>query len=270
MKRIIILICVLVIIMPGIIKSQQQKKSQEEMLREITMPWPFDKPTGLRNYAQELVFNRQKGEEKLKEAEMYYNKGLALITNYLPHPEKYDIYERDPYRYDAISPYGLTMREDIAMAEHYFAKAYYIVSKYVEWDPTLTSKPFYKELMRKTFKNLVYAAVYNNNFWRALKYIEEYKKYDPESEFALEWEARIYGCLVEIHEKYDWAYTGKYKVDMIKRKHRALLKEIIDKKYGQKEPADFVRELKIRIYPEYVITTKTVEEKKETKKQTTK
>ncbi len=132
----------------------------------------------------------------------------------------------------------------------------------ISWDPTLSNNAEYNELVQNTFKNMIYANVYLGNYWGGLYYLDEYKKFKPDENFVEEWEARLKGNIVKIHEKYDWSFTGKMSSAYLKKQHQEMLNKIIDRRYSG--DAKLKEELKNRIYPEFVITPeqKTTEEQK--------
>jgi len=199
-----------------------------------------------------LVFHKERGEYYLEKAKKYYEEGYNLVKFYIVNPDEYDFYKRDPYKVETGLPTALSVAQDFADAEYYFTLALNIVAHYVQWDPDLTQKPLYKSLVQNTFRNLIYVSTYNANFDKALKYIDEYKKFNPDDmDFVDEWEARILGNIVKLHEKYDWVFTGKLKASSLKKKHREMLSKIIEKKYGNNPTLK--KELLNRIYPECVV-----------------
>jgi hypothetical protein len=257
MKKIISIIIILTISISFLYSQQAKETKSEQQVEKVELNWPFDKYSGFENYAQELVFYRDKGYEYLEQARKYYIEGYNLIKRYQLRPEIYDLYLRDPYRVEVGSPTDLSMRMDFALAEVYFTRALDISARYMDWDTKIKNEPLYKSLLENCFKNVIYTSVYNGNYYRALKYLNEYKKFQPDEKFINEWEARIMGNLVKLHEKYDWVFVGKYSAENMKREHRELLNRIIEKNYSN-DP-EFMKELKNRIYPEYVV----VEEKEE-------
>lgn len=244
-----------IILLIGAAYTQTAQKSE---IPSVNLNWPFDKYSGFENYAQELVFYRDKGYEYLEAARKYYIEGYNLIKRYQLRPEIYDKYERDPYSIETGSPTDLSMRMDFALAEVYFSRALDLSARYIDWDPKIKNEPLYKSLIENCFKNAIFTSVYNGNYYTALKYINEYKKFSPDEKFVDEWEARIMGNLVKLHEKYDWVFVGKLSAQNMKREHRQLLNSIIEKRYSN-EP-ELIKELKNRIYPEEVFVEETPKE----------
>jgi len=258
LKNILVVFLVIIFSFLGILLVRGQSSSESQPasppwgeIKSLNLDWPFDKHSGFLNYAQELVFNKEKGMEYLDLAKQYYKKGYDAIKRYQKNPDVYDPYERDAYRFDAISPYGMGVFRDFILAEYWFAKAMEIVARKLEWDPNINTKEEYKNLVGNSFKNLIFVTVYKGQYERALAYLNEYKKFMPEKKFINEWEARILGNIVLLHKTYDWVYTGDQSYLFLKTKHRRFLMDVIDETYSS-DPK--LRDaLKKRIYPEYFI-----------------
>jgi len=267
-KILVINICIFLFCLN--IQAQETNGANDKITDAPVLEWPADKKTGFRNYAQELIFNKLKGEYYLNKAKAYYLAGCNGLESYLgkeefenfkkicgikwyePDPSKYDPYERNPYKVEIFTPSGLSALYDFIEAEWYFTKVIKILARYVSWDTELSTRPIYKQLLINSFKSLVYCNVYIGNYNKALKYLKEYKKFKPDDLFILEWEARIYGILVSIAEKYDWVFVGDKSYESLKKKHRELLLKIIDVQYpGESKTKE---ELKMRIYPELAIS----------------
>ncbi len=248
--RKIIIVLLTILLSGGLFTINAQKDNTE--IAKINLEWPPDKYSGFANYAQELVFHKERGLYYLEKAKKYYKEGYNLIKFYIVKPDEYDFYKKNPYKTEMGTPTALSVAQDFADAEYYFTLSLNIVAHFVQWDPDLTQKPLYKNLVQNTFRNLIYVSTYNANFNKALKYVEEYKKFNPDDmDFVEEWEARILGNIVKVHEKYDWSFTGKLKAASLKKKHREMLMKIIDKKYGNNPTLK--KELINRIYPEYTV-----------------
>lgn len=230
------------------------------------LEWPYEKPSGYRNYAQELIFNKTRGEYYLAQAKAYYLAGfnglrvglgeeafgyfrkITGLAFYEEDKSKYDLYERNHYKIEIMSPSGGAALNDFIEAEWYLTKTIQILFRYVEWDAEVATQPEYKLLLSNTYKCLVYCAVYVGNYRKALKYLEEFKKYNEDDLFIIEWEVRIYGMLVELAKKYDWVFVGPLSYESMKKKHREVLLKAIEFNYpGQSKTKE---ELKVRIYPE--------------------
>lgn len=251
-----------------------QKAEDSALIKEQEVPeaplldWPLDKPKGLSNYAQELVFNRKKASEYLHIAWAYYMNGyngmktymgddkfdsfkqITGIKRYEYNGEAYDLYERHAYKVEIFSYTGPSLLRDFIEAEWYFTKALDILKNKVAFDPQVTSKQLYKDLIKNLYRSKVYCSLYIGNYKKALNFLNEYKKYSTDTIFITEWETRIYGVLVEIAKKYDWVFVGDKSYGSMKRQHREKLLKAIDLHY----PADSVlkEELKKRIYPELI------------------
>lgn len=122
-------------------QSTSTQQSEKEIPEVPVLKWPIDKPKGLRNYAQELIFDKEKSEYYLNKAKAYYVAGcegleryvgasefrkfkkIYGIKNYEEKPDKVDLYERDPYKVEVFTPSGLSAIYDFAEAEWYFTKA---------------------------------------------------------------------------------------------------------------------------------------------------
>ncbi len=266
--EVLVLAITLVISVP-LFAQQSSKGTTESSVSNMSLGWPFDRYSGFENYAQELIFNRDKGYEYLEQARKYYLEGYNLIKRYQINPEKYDPYERDPYKIESGSPTDLSMRQDFALAQVYFTRALDITARYIDWDNKINQEPLYKSLVENCYKNVIYTAVYNGNFNIAMNFLQEYKKHSPDENFVDEWNARIMGNLVKLHEKYSWAFVGKLSADNMKREHRKMLNDAIEKKYASDE--NIKTELEKRIYPDEVMAAETTTDEKstETKETTT-
>ncbi|MDD5066150.1 MAG: hypothetical protein PHF84_03805 [bacterium] len=220
-------------------------------IEPLNLEWPCDKPSGFHNYAQELVFYRDRSQYYLNLAKTYYNKGYSIMKYYQINNQIFDTYERDRYRYDAANRYSDGVREEFRLAEYWFDRTLDIIAHNIEWDPGVANNQEYKDLIQNTFKNLVYVTVYNGKYWQAVAYLDEYKKFNPDEKYVDEWEARIKGNIVKIHEEYSWGFTGRYSAAYLKKEHHELLKKVIDKRYSG--DAKFKDELKNRVYPDQVI-----------------
>ncbi len=256
MKKISLFIIIFFSITTILVAADDSKKSNNKeynsQVSTVDLEWPVDIYPGFANYAQELVFHKERGLHYLEKAKKYYTEGYNIIKQYVVNPESHDPYLRNPYKVEVGSVSGLSVKQDFADAEYYFTLSLNIVAHYVQWDPDLTKQPLYKSLVQNSFRNLIYVCTYNGNFDKALKYVEEYKKFNPQDmDFVNEWEARILGNIVKLHEKYDWAFTGKLSALSLKKKHRDLLVKIINEKY--KSNPQLRDELLNRIYPECVI-----------------
>ncbi|MBN1898449.1 MAG: hypothetical protein JW827_06700 [Spirochaetes bacterium] len=245
--------------------QQSEKKTQEGNLPQISLDWPFDRYTGFANYAQELVFYRDMGLKYLAEAKKEYRTGFSLIERYQKNPESYDPYLRKAYETEVGSPTDISMRKDFRLAQAHFNKALDISARYMNWDPKIYNNPEYEDLIKNCYKNMVFTAVYNGDYYIAMNFITEYKtifKDKYEKEFVAEWEARIMGSLVKLHEAYAWNFVGRQSADQLKRDHKKMLDRIIDERYSS-EPK-MAEEIKTRMYPPDVlieVTTKDTEEK---------
>lgn len=253
--------------------SQESKEAKPpwDEVQSLTLGWPFDKHPGFINYAQELIFYREKSKEYLDKAKEYYYKGYDCIKRYQVRPEESDPYERDAYKFDAISPSGSGVFRDFILAEYWFNKSRGIVAHHIAWDPQINSNPEYQKMVENTYKNLIFVTVYKGQYDRALTYLNEYKYFQPDKRFIEEWEARIVGNRVVLHQKFDWVFTGEQSYQYLKDQHRKFLLDIINETYSG-DPK-LKEELETRIYPEYIIQSEEVpppgsEGKKETKTET--
>ncbi len=253
----------------------QDKAADSRLITEQKVPeaplldWPLDKPRGFRNYAQELIFNKKMPYEFLHIAWAYYMSGYNGIRTYMGDErfdsfrqiigikryevkqDEYDKYLRDAYKTEIFTITGGSVVHDFVQAEWYFTKSLQILRDKVKWDPQITNKEIYKDLVKNIYRSMVYCALYIGNYKKSLKYLIEYKKYGTDTLFIMEWEARIFGVLVDIAEKYDWVFVGKMSFDYMKKEHRKLLLKAIDMHY----PGESVlkQELRKRIYPDLVI-----------------
>lgn len=263
---------IILILFPLAAFSQEKKtvtKKELNKVQPLNLGWPFDKHSGFLNYAQELVFNKDKGLEELEIIKEYYKNGFSKISNYQVNPDVYDRYMKDRYRWDAdsiLSPMGtgFGVFNDFRIAEYWFLKALKAVDAYLKWDTQINSNPEYKEVLENSYKNLLYVTVYNGKFDLAMEYLNTYKAYAPDENFINEWRSRIMGNVVLLHEKYKWVFTGKQSPAYLKNKHNEFLQEMINKNYPQSP--ELKKELEERVYPEYIIFSseqKPVEEKKE-------
>lgn len=264
LKKISVL-CIIVLFIPVIIIAQDAKKDE---IGSAKFDWPFDRPSGFHNFAQELIFDKEKGKFHLEVAKDYYSKGLKILKLYEQKPDEYDWYNRDPYFIEAISPYGAGMRYDIVTAEYWFAKTLHIVARTVYWDTQINNTEEYRTLVKNTFNNLLFTSIINGHFHKAYAYLKEYRKYPHDANFVDEWESRILGNIVKLHEKYEYAYVGIQSSQYLKKQHRELLIKIIEKRYsGQPE---LKKEMINRIYPEFVIHSETEKDEVKVKDNTTK
>ena len=235
--------------------SQDKEKSKNiedvNKVKPLSFGWPGDKHSGFLNYAQELHFNKDVGLHQLEIAKAHYNKGYDRIEIYQANPGVYDLYKRNRYEYDAISPYGLGVFRDFRTAEYWLFKSLKIIDDKLRWDPLINTNPEYNELVQNTFKNLLYITVYNARFHKALEYLDIYKQYNPDQKFIDEWGSRIAGNIILLHTKYKWVFTGKQTPPYLKQKHLETLLKLIEKHYP--ENAELQNELKKRVYREYHI-----------------
>ncbi len=248
--------------------AQTNNSGKDKIPQAPVLDWPYARPTGFRNYAQELIFDRNKGEQYLSKARAYYIAGynglrttlseeefdhykkIAGISFYEPNLGQYDEYQRNPYKVEILLPTGPSALNDFVEAEWYFTKVLQLLAEYVQWDSEVSTQPLYKNLLSNTYKSLVYCAVYIGNYKKAIKYLDEFKKYSSDDIFIVEWEARIYGILVEIAKKYDWVFVGSLSYESLRRKHRDLLLQAIERNFpGESKTKE---ELKKRIYPDLV------------------
>jgi len=259
LKKILIsgIIFLMLVIFPGIIFCQEgggDVKPPWDDVQLLDLNWPFDKHSGFVNYAQELIFYPEKSKYWLDKAKEYYFKGYDSIKRYQVRPDVYDPYERDAYRIDAISPTGMGIFRDFIIAEYWFNKSREIVGHFIEWDPKINTDEEYQKMVENTYKNLVFVSIYKGQYDRALSYLQEYKYFNPEKKFIEEWEARIQGNRVLIHQKYDWIFTGEQSYQYLKNQHRKFLLDIIEETYSGDEKLK--EQLQKRIYPEYLIQSK--------------
>lgn len=245
------IIWILILLLPISIFAQEEKKGKSGYVKSLDLKWPFDQPSGLNNYAQELVFNKDKGLYHLEIAKNYYDIGYGLMERYQIKEDEYDLYIKDPYRIEVFSPYGMGMRQHFTLAEYWFLKSFDIVARYIKWDEQITSKQEYKTLLKNTFNNLLYTSIYNGCFHRAYTYLDEYKSFSSDPDFIEEWESKILGNIVKLHKKYDFAFTGVQSYDYLKIKHRELLIKIIERRYANQPKLK--KELINRVYPELII-----------------
>lgn len=260
------IIFLILFLFPISLLGQTNQMSKDKVPSAPVLDWPYARPNGFRNYAQELIFNRNKGEYYLEKAKAYYMAGyngmrttlnesefehykrICGLSFYEPRPEKYNEYDRDPYRVEILTPTGDSALNDFVEAEWYFTKALGILGEYVQWDSEVATQPIYKNILYNTYKSLVYCAVYVGNYKKAIRYLDEFKKYSSDDMFIIEWEARIYGILVEIAKKYDWVFVGPLSYDALRKKHREILIKAIDRNFpGESKTKE---ELKKRIYPD--------------------
>lgn len=244
------IIILFIIALPIIIIAQEEKKSEKEddSIKALKFDWPFDRPSGHNNYAQELVFDTEKGDYHLNIAKKYYKLGYDCIKKYQKQDDAYDLYNRDSYRIDALSPFGLGIRHDFYTAEYWFLKTRDIVARYINWDARITEKEEYKKLVNNTFHNLLYTSVYNGHYHKAYSYLNEYKRFSPDQDYVEEWESRILGNIVKLHEKYEYAFTGSEAPRHLKNVHKDLLIKIIERRYANNPKLK--QELIDRVYPE--------------------
>ncbi|MBU1078367.1 MAG: hypothetical protein KKH98_13805, partial [Spirochaetes bacterium] len=186
-NRVLIACCIL-FILPMALFAQEEKKTKDDP-DVLYLDWPFDQESGFHNYAQELVFDKEKGNYHLNRAWEYYRKGIELVKPYEFHDDVYDWFQRDAYTIEVLSPYGRGMRMDFTIAEAWFLKALDIIAYYIEWDEQMSSKPEYKKLVKNTFNNLIYTSVFNGRFSQAYDYIQVYKNFNPDPDFIDEWES---------------------------------------------------------------------------------
>ncbi len=247
-----------------------------------TLKWPIDKPSGLQNFAQELILNKERLQDYLLLARAYYIKGyngmevhlgeekfkvfkqIAGIKKYEPNPKGTDPYDIDPYKVEIFTPSGFSVLRDFSNAQYCFTEAYNILKYIGTWDTTITTKELYKNLADNIYRCLIYCCVHVNNYEKALIYINEYKKINKEEneKFIIEWETRIYGVIVGIAKKYDWSFTGDKSYRKRKEKHRELLLNAIEHYYPGES---YIKEvLKKQIYPEFIYEPPAVTNKKST------
>lgn len=222
-------------------------------IEPLNLEWPCDKPSGFNNYAQELVFYKDRSAYYLKLAKAYFKKGSDIMKFYTVNPQAYDIYTKDRYRYDSANRYSDGIRDDFRVSEYWFNKTLDIIAHNIQWDPATANNQEYKDLIQNTFKNLVYTSVYNGKYWEAKIYLDEYRSFNPDENFLDEWNARIMGNLVKLHEAYDWGFTGRFSSVYLKKEHHEMLKKVIEKRYSG--DAKMKDELNNRVYPERVIQT---------------
>ncbi len=246
---------ILLVISPLNIISQKPDENKDikdlNKVNPLSFEWPYDKHSGFLNYAQELLFNKDLGLKYLETAKEYYNKGYDKIAIYQANPDSSDAYIRNRYKMDATSPYGLGIFRDFRIAEYWLFKSLEIVKDNLKWDPQVNTNPEYDTLVENTFKNLIYIAVYNAKFHKALEYLNIYKDFNPDEKFINEWGSRIAGNIIILHKKYSYGFTGKQSFPYLKQKHRESLLELIKKHYP--ESTELQKELGERIYPEYII-----------------
>jgi len=254
MKKFIIIFCFLAFLAQGVVYSQ-------DSVPTVKLEWPFDKPNGFENYAQELTFTN-KGPMYLKEAINLYMQGYEIVKRYQIDDKAADPYKNNPYKVEALSPYNLGMRKDFVDSANFFERTMDIIRTYLIWDEDITAKPVYKSLYENTYKNIIYCCVYNGDIFRAYENIEEYKKTNPDDKFVLEWRARILGAITQRMEKYSWVYTGSMSVEEWRLKFKSAVEEALEKNYpaGSKKK----EEIKKRIFPKYNVLTEVpvTEEKK--------
>ena len=278
-SRIFIILTIIIFLLISLNIFAQSKtpspdlNNKDKIPQVPTLDWPFDRAGGFQNYAQELIFNKNRGEYYLDKAKAYYIAGYQGIQTYFGNtdlgyfkkitgikwyeedPTQNDAYLRNPYKVESLSISGPSVLQDFVDALWYFTKAVDILNNYVSWDTEVTTKPIYKDLLNNSYKSLIYCNVYAGNYSQALDALEEYKKNNASDEnFTIEWEARIYGILVDIAKKYDWNLVGNKSYEYLKKKHKELLTKAIDFHYqGDSQTKE---ELKNRIYPEYMFKTK--------------
>lgn len=256
------------------------ENNREKVPAAPVLDWPFERQTGFNNYAQELIFNPQRGEYYLEKARAYYYAGYQGIQTFLGDEDfgyfkkitgikwyeedqsQADPYLRDPYKVERMTGSSPSIFQDFLDAQWYFTKAAEIIYDYIAWDKEISTKPAYKDLVNNTYKCLVYCNVYTGNYPKALEYLDQYKKFAVNDQmFLIEWEARIYGILVEVARKYDWAFVGNKSYEYLKKKHKELLAKAIEFHYsGESKNKD---ELKDRIYPELIYRAKIQQELEE-------
>ncbi|MBN1898206.1 MAG: hypothetical protein JW827_05475 [Spirochaetes bacterium] len=275
MKYIYIIIILFFFITPGL--TQEVELDDDSLEDAPVLNWPYERKPGFLNYAQELIFNKTKGEYYLKKAKAYYMAGLSGLVTYFgpdelehffkhtgikwyePDPSKSDYYLRDPYMTEILTPTGGSVLYDFILSEWYFTKSLDILARYVEWDADVATRPLFKNLLNNTFKSLVYCSVYVGNYEKALGYLQEYKRFNPDKVFVLEWEARIFGMIVDVAKEWDWSFVGDKKAHAWMKKHRKALIKALDYHYpGDSKTKE---EIKKRIYPELIIEQRLEEAK---------
>ncbi|MBU1078052.1 MAG: hypothetical protein KKH98_12215 [Spirochaetes bacterium] len=270
MKRFLVLVMILLLAVS--LNHAQEKAEDSKLVSEQEVPeaplleWPIHGHTGYGNYAQELIFNRKKPIEFMIVAWAYYMAGYNGVKAYLgddrfdsfrkvmgikiyeDKPDIYDKYIRNPYQVEIFTMTSGSLLSDFIESEWYFTRALEILRDKVQWDPQVTNKEIYKDLVRNIYRSLTYCSLYIGNYRKALKYLMEYKKFGIDAMFVSEWESRIWGVLVAIAKKYDWVFVGKMSYDYMKKEHKKILLEAINMYY----PGESVlkEELKKRIYPE--------------------
>ncbi len=270
MKKILITIVLLITII-SLTPAQNENVAliqDKKVPKAPNLPWPIDKDKGLHNFAQEMIFNKDKLNEYLELARAYYIAGYNGLNVYLGDEtfkvfkqitgvkiyevdhSKGDLYLQDPYKIEIFTTSGLSVLKDFIEAEWCYNETMNILKYIGQWDRTITTKGLYKELVDNTYKSLIYCSVYVNNYKVAWKYISEYKKISKDEKFIIEWETRILGVLVGIAKKYDWALTGAESYRKRKEQHRDVLLRAIDFYYPGE--SDLKKELKKNIYPEFV------------------
>ncbi len=269
MKKILIVIILLLGI--AVLPAQDDPKSliqDKKIPRAPNLQWPIDKEKGLNNFAQELIFNKQRLDEYLKLARAYYIAGYNGLNVYLGDEDfrmfkqitgikiyevdksKGDLYLQDPYKIEIHTTTGLSVLKDFIEADWCFNETLNILKYIGEWDRTISTKELYKEIADNTYRCLIYCSVYVNNYKAAWKYIKEFKEISKDEKFIIEWETRVLGVLVGIAKKYDWSFTGEESYRRYKERHREVLLRAIE--YYYPEESDLKKRLKKQIYPEFI------------------
>ncbi len=267
-------ILIAILIIAGTINLICAQTNSKLIFKEENIPtapnlrWPVDKPAGLQNFAQELILNKERLQDYLLLARAYYIKGynnmevylgeekfrmfkqIAGIKMYEKNPEGIDPYDIDPYKFEIFTPTGFSVLRDFNEALYSFTEAYNILRYIGAWDVTITTKELYKKLIDNLYRSLIYCCVHVNNYEKALKYVNEFKKISDDEKFIIEWETRIYGVLVGIAKKYDWSFTGDKSYRKRKEHHRKLLLKAIELYYPGESYLKNV--LKKKIYPEFI------------------
>jgi hypothetical protein len=194
----------------------------------LNIPWPDDFKVDEDNYARELLFNPNIGDEYLRQAQEFYNKGYDLMNKYQGVPDNPDPFIRDPYKVYVSEVWNTVFRQDYSNGYVYFYKAYRLYTTKLQWDDNAKGKPGYKELLSKILKGMIFTSLYAKNFFVCNDYLDSYLNMNPEDKvFGYRWKLKVLGLIIAKQQQYNVGFSGNMNANYWRNQYIDILQKYL-------------------------------------------